>query len=371
MNHPFIQHTPRTRYEEDFKKFEFVEDPEQRAAVAHLQTLFEDLLAHTPPAPTWAQKLGLKQKPAIEPVKGLYFWGGVGRGKTYLVDMFYDCLPFDQKLRMHFHRFMQRVHNERKSLSEQQDPLAVIAQQMADETRVLCFDEFVVSDVADAVILAKLLDKLFALGVTLVATSNVEPKELYKGGLQRDLFLPAIDLIYTHTNVVNIDAGVDYRLRFLDKAETYFTPLGDNAQQGMVYNFEHLAPEPGTQQGVINIEGRDMNYVRRADGVIWFTFDELCDGPRSQNDYIEIARCFHSVLIADVPIMDKLKEDQARRFINLIDVLYDHSVKLIISAQSEPQELYQGTKVEFEFQRTLSRLQEMQSHDYLALSHKA
>jgi len=189
--------------------------------------------------------------------------------------------------------------------------------------------------------------------------------------LQRDLFLPAIDLIYEHTDVVNIDSGIDYRLRFLDKAETYFTPLGEEAQKGMHYNFEHLSPEPGVENATIIVEGRELTSVKRADGVIWFNFAELCDGPRSQNDYIELARCFHSILLSDVPVLDRLKEDQARRFINLVDVFYDHSVKLIISAQVSATELYQGSRVEFEFQRTISRLQEMQSHDYLALSHKA
>ena len=365
-----MEQTPLSRYQADLKKPDFVEDAAQLLAVEHLQSLYDNLLAHAPSEPSWLQKVGLKKAPTITPVKGLYFWGGVGRGKTYLVDTFFECLPFEQKLRMHFHRFMHRVHTERKALAEQQDPLAVIAEQLAAEARVLCFDEFVVNDVADAVILVKLLEHLFARGVSLVATSNVEPKELYKGGLQRDLFLPAIDMIYAHTEVVNIDSGTDYRLRFLDKAEIYFTPLGDDAQHGMTYNFEHLAPEHGTQQGVIKVEGRDLEYIRRADGVIWFTFDELCEGPRSQNDYIEIARTFQSVLISDIPMLDKLKEDAARRFINLVDVLYDHNVKLIVSAAAPPSEIYNGSKVEFEFQRTVSRLQEMGSHDYLALQHK-
>ncbi len=362
--------TPIGRYENDLNKPDFLEDAAQRMAVEHLQRLFEELVAQTPPPPTFLQKLGLQKIENPKPVKGLYFWGGVGRGKTYLVDTFFECLPFENKLRMHFHRFMQRVHTERKALSEQQDPLKIVADQLASEARVLCFDEFVVNDVADAVILVKLMERLFDHGVSLVATSNVEPKELYLGGLQRDLFLPAIDMIYDHTEVVNIDSGIDYRLRFLDKAEIYFSPLGDDAHHGMTYNFEHLAPEHGTQQGVINVEGRDLEYIRRADGVIWFTFDELCDGPRSQNDYIELARCFQSMLISEVPVLDKLKEDQARRFINLVDVLYDHSVKLIISAAAPVLDLYTGSKVEFEFQRTVSRLQEMQSHDYLALRHK-
>jgi len=182
--------------------------------------------------------------------------------------------------------------------------------------------------------------------------------------------LPAIDMIYEYTDVVNIDSGIDYRLRFLDKAETYFTPLDQKAQQGMQYNFEHLSPEPGIENATIVVEGRELTSIKRADGVIWFDFDELCDGPRSQNDYIELAVCFHSILLSKVPQMGRLQEDQARRFINLVDVLYDHSVNLIISAEVAVSDLYTGTRVAFEFKRTMSRLQEMQSHDYLALSHK-
>ena len=362
--------TPLSRYQLDLTRPDFEKDPAQQLAVENLQRLYDELLTVKPQKSSLFQRLGLTEREAVRPVQGVYFWGGVGRGKTYLVDTFFDCLPFENKLRMHFHRFMHRIHNERKELRDQADPLAIIAKQLAKEARVLCFDEFVVNDVADAVILVKLMEVLFAEGVSLVATSNVEPKNLYKGGLQRDLFLPAIDMIYKYTDVVNIDSGIDYRLRFLDKAETYFTPLDQKAQKGMQYNFEHLSPEPGTDNATIVVEGRELTSIKRADGVIWFDFDELCDGPRSQNDYIELARCFHSILLSNVPILDRLKEDQARRFINLVDVFYDHSVKLIISAQAPAVELYQGKRVEFEFKRTISRLQEMQSHDYLALSHK-
>lgn len=364
-----MANTPLSRYQQDLQKPEFAEDPAQLLAVQHLQRLYDELLAQAPQTTGWLARFGIG-KSKLEPVMGLYFWGGVGRGKTYLVDTFFDCLPFDDKLRMHFHRFMHRVHLERKALRDQADPLVIIGKQLAREARVLCFDEFVVNDVADAVILVKLMRVLFDEGVTLVATSNVEPDNLYLGGLQRDLFLPAIAMIHQYTEVVNIDSGIDYRLRFLDKAETYFTPVNQAALDGMHYNFDHLAPEPGVADALIEVEGRELRSIRRADGVIWFTFAELCDGPRSQNDYIELARCFHSILLSEVPVMDRLMEDQARRFINLVDVLYDHSVKLIISAEAPVQELYCGTRVAFEFQRTMSRLQEMQSHDYLALSHK-
>jgi len=361
--------TPLSRYQLDLQKPEFEPDPAQKLAVENLQRLFDELLLQAPKKKSWLVKFGFSEE-VVRPVQGLYFWGGVGRGKTYLVDTFFECLPFDEKLRMHFHRFMHRVHLERKQLRDQEDPLVIIGKKLASEARVLCFDEFVVNDVADAVILVKLMRVLFDEGVSLVATSNVEPKNLYLGGLQRDLFMPAIDMIYDYTDVVNIDSGIDYRLRFLDKAETYFTPLDSEAEKGMRYNFDHLAPDDGVAHKTIEVEGRELTFLRRGDGVIWFDFAELCDGPRSQNDYIELAVCFHSILLSNVPIMDRLQEDQARRFINLVDVFYDHSVKLIVSAEAPVDKLYQGTRVEFEFQRTISRLQEMQSHDYLALSHK-
>ncbi|MFT5573117.1 MAG: cell division protein ZapE [Cryomorphaceae bacterium] len=362
--------TPLSRYQRDLQNPEFEADPAQKVAVENLQRLFDELVAEKPTRPNLLQKIGLSKAKVKPPIQGLYFWGGVGRGKTYLVDTFFECLPFDEKLRMHFHRFMHRIHLERKNLREQRNPLEIIAKQLASETRILCFDEFVVNDVADAVILVKLMRTLFDQGVTLVATSNVEPKNLYKGGLQRDLFMPAIDMIYQYTNVINIDSGVDYRLRFLDKADTYFWPIGASAEQGMQYNFEHLAPDDGIENATIEVEGRELTSIKRTDGVIWFDFAELCDGPRSQNDYIELARCFNSILLSNIPILDRLHEDQARRLINLVDVFYDHNVKLIVSAAAPAKELYVGTRVAFEFQRTISRLQEMQSHDYLALSHK-
>lgn len=362
--------TPLSRYRQDLLSPDFEADHAQQLAVENLQRLYDELSSQLKPKVGLFERLGITSAKPKEPVRGLYFWGGVGRGKTYLVDTFYECLPFENKLRMHFHRFMRRVHNERKLLKDQADPLLIVGRKLASEARVLCFDEFVVNDVADAVILVKLMRVLFDEGVSLVATSNVEPKNLYLGGLQRDLFIPAIDMIYQYCEVINIDSGIDYRLRFLDKAETFFSPINQASDDGMENNFKHLAPDAGKNNATIDVEGRELNSIRRSDGVIWFEFDELCDGPRSQNDYIELARCFHSILLSNVPVMDRLKEDQARRFINLVDVFYDHNVKLIVSAEAPAIELYVGTRVAFEFQRTISRLQEMQSHDYLALSHK-
>ena len=256
-----VKDTPLSRYQQDLTRPEFEKDDAQLLAVENLQRLYDELVAFKPEKENLFQRLGLADKKSQRLVHGLYFWGGVGRGKTYLVDTFFDCLPFENKLRMHFHRFMRRVHNERKELRDQADPLVIIGKQLAKEARVLCFDEFVVNDVADAVILVKLMEVLFAEGVSLVATSNVEPKNLYKGGLQRDLFLPAIDLIYQYTDVVNIDSGIDYRLRFLDKAETYFTPINSKAEKGMQYNFENLSPEPGVENAVIEVEGLSLIHI--------------------------------------------------------------------------------------------------------------
>ena len=370
--------TPLSCYQEDLKKPNFRKDDAQRIAVENLQRLFDDILAAEPEKVSFWSKL-LNKKPDITPIKGLYFWGGVGRGKTYLVDTFYHCLPLKpnaEKKRIHFHVFMQEVHNALKNLRDEKDPLKLVARKMAFlpngcKLRILCFDEFVVADVADAVILGKLMTYLFSMGVTLVATSNAEPKELYKHGLQRDLFLPAIDLLYQHTHVVNIDGGVDYRLAFLQKANIYFTPIDAESEKGLAYNFSELAPEDGKPNHPIDVLGRELHTKRWADGVVWFGFQELCETSRSQNDYIEIARRFHTMILEKIPIFDEYKEDSARRLINLIDIFYEHNVKLIISAAAPASALYVGKnpQVRFEFDRTVSRLTEMQSVEYLAKGH--
>ncbi len=370
--------SPLSCYEADLKKPNFRPDDAQRLAVEHLQRLYEELLTIAPQKKSFFAKL-FDQDASITPIKGLYFWGGVGRGKTYLVDTFYHCLPLApnaEKKRIHFHVFMQEVHHSLKKLRDKKDPLQIVAKKMVEPAndvrlRVLCFDEFVVADVADAVILGKLMTYLFSMGVTLVATSNAEPKHLYKHGLQRDLFLPAIDLLYTHTEVVNIDGGVDYRLAFLEKADIYFSPLNTDAQKGLAYNFSELAPEEGKPNHPIEVLGRVLQTKRWADGVVWFEFAELCETPRSQNDYIELARRFHTLLLENVPVFDQYKEDSARRLINLIDVFYEHNVKLILSAEAHAAQLYIGRnpQVKFEFDRTVSRLTEMQSIEYLGKAH--
>ncbi|MFT6758303.1 MAG: cell division protein ZapE [Chitinophagales bacterium] len=363
--------TPLEHYQRDLKSVGFNYDPSQEAAVKHLQRLYDDLVA----APKlkeglWAEikrKLGMKRQ-HIAPVKGLYFWGGVGRGKTYLMDNFYECLPFDDKLRTHFHRFMRRVHSELNDFSGEQDPLKLVAQRLAKETRVICFDEFFVADITDAMILAGLFESLFSHGVTLVATSNIVPDGLYKNGLQRARFLPAIELIKTHTDIVNVDGGVDYRLRALEQAELFHWPLDIAADQSLLKSFESLAPEEGHADINIEIEGRPIASRWVADDVVWFDFPAVCDGPRSQNDYIELAREFHAVLISNVPQFSNL-DDQARRFVHLVDEFYDRNVKLVLSAEVKLEALYLSGNLSFEFERTVSRLLEMQSHDYLAKGH--
>lgn len=365
--------TPLARYQADLASPEFSHDAAQAEAVRHTQRLYEKLMAPPPSAqPGWRERLlawtGRRPAPP-KPIKGLYLWGGVGRGKTYVVDCFYDCLPFEDKLRVHFHRFMHHVHGELKELREVQDPLAMVADRLRQRTRIICFDEFHVSDICDAMLLGNLLKALFERGVSLVATSNEAPDRLYWGGLQRDRFLPAIDLIKRHTRVLKVDGGVDYRLRALEQAEIYHSPLDEAADRSLAESFSHLAPEPGQPNQTLEVEGRPIPAVRLADGVAWFEFEALCGGPRAASDYIELARCFQTVLLAGIPQMDDRDNDRARRFIHLVDEFYDRNVKLICSAATTPEALYSGTALAAPFQRTVSRLREMQSHEYLSRRH--
>ena len=308
----------------------------------------------------------------LAPVQGLYFWGGVGRGKTYLMDSFFDSLPFEMKMRAHFHRFMRRVHAELKSLKGKKNPLNMVADNIADEARVICFDEFFVSDIADAMLLGKLFELLFARQVTLVATSNVEPDELYSNGLQRQRFLPAIELLKQHTNIINVDSGIDYRLRSLEQAEFYHFPLGFAADKVLTEAFEVFCPllSEAVVDVKLEVESRQIQCRRLGKEVVWFDFNVICSTPRSQNDYIELSREFHAVLVSNVPVMGKKNEDQARRFINLVDEFYDRSVKLVLSAEVSLMLLYEDGALNFEFRRTRSRLLEMQSYEYLARPHQ-
>ncbi|MDX1457991.1 MAG: cell division protein ZapE [Marinobacter sp.] len=363
--------TPWERYQQDLKRPDFQKDPAQEDAVRRLQSLYDKLVfAETRRQKTMSRLRRRLNKGRQEPVKGLYFWGGVGRGKTYLMDTFYEALPFERKMRVHFHRFMQRVHNELKALKGQKNPLDIVSKRFADETCVICFDEFFVSDIGDAMILATLMDGLFSRGVTLVCTSNIVPDGLYKDGLQRARFLPAIELVKKHTDVVNVDGGVDYRLRTLEQAELYHCPLDAEANDSLARSYEGLALEAASHTLNLEVNGRKLRAIRHADDVVWFDFKELCDGPRSQNDYIELAREFHAIIISNVPVLGGEKDDQARRFINMVDEFYDRNVKVIMSAAAPITELYAGGRLSFEFERTESRLLEMQSHEYLEAPHK-
>jgi len=360
---------PLERYRLELQRPGFLHDPAQERAILELQRVYEELTAE-PPRGRLRRLVSLVAGDQSAPVAGLYLWGGVGRGKTHLMDLFFESIPFDDRLRTHFHRFMQRVHHELRDCAGEKNPLKLIGARIAAEARLLCFDEFFVADITDAMLLAGLFEELFSRGVTLVTTSNVPPDDLYKDGLQRARFLPAIAMLKRHTRVFNVDGGIDHRLRLLEQAELYHCPLDDKADESLMRSFSSLAPETPVAGRVLEVEGRGILSRYCADDVVWFDFAELCDGPRSQNDYIELAREFHAVLVGGVPVFDADKDDQARRFINLVDEFYDRNVKLVLSAAAPLAGLYAGGRLAFEFQRTVSRLMEMQSREYLARAHR-
>ncbi len=358
----------RDIYEESLSREGHVRDPAQSEVIVQLEDLQQRIYRSA--APKYRLLDIIRRKPASRAgVKGLYLWGGVGRGKTFLMDLFFETLDIKQKRRIHFHRMMHDVHSRLQNLGDIENPLDAVAAQIADETRVLCFDEFFVSDIGDAMILGRLLTGLFQRGVTLVATSNASPDDLYKDGLQRQQFLPAIEQIKRHTDLVHMDGDTDYRLRLLQKAGTYLTPDDDRAQQRLEYFFAESATSQVRINVALEINGREIVALKCGKGVAWFEFRSLCDGPRSQADYIEIARWYPSVIVSGVPRLTARREDEARRFIALVDEFYDRRVKLIVSAEATAENLYSGKRLAFEFDRTVSRLVEMQSSDYLALPH--
>lgn len=348
----------------------FRADSAQSEAVELLQRVGVDLLARDTTVGLLGRLRHRFRRTAVAPVNGAYLWGGVGRGKTFVMDLFFDHLAGVPKLRYHFHRLMYRVHRQLGRLRQHEAPLEMVAEELAQNARVICFDEFFVSDIADAMILGNLLDALFKRGVTLVATSNIAPEDLYRDGLQRARFLPAIDLIRTHTHVLKLDAGVDYRLRVLEHAEIFHLVSNPEAGSWLLNWFDALAPGAGTDGSTIEINGRDLATIRRSDGIVWFDFEALCGGPRSQDDYIEIARTFGTVMVSDMPVLDEYREDQARRFVALVDELYDRRVKLIMTAAVPLEGLYRGKRLTREFERTSSRLREMQSTAYLGAEHR-
>ncbi|WP_298440898.1 cell division protein ZapE [uncultured Ferrimonas sp.] len=364
--------TPKELYLQDLARPEFQHDPAQAAAVEQLQRLYQQFVERPSVSAErrWWQKWWQQPEQATAP-QGLYFWGGVGRGKTYLVDTFFQCLPTERKLRVHFHRMMQRVHQELNDLKGQQDPLVIVAERLAAEAEIICFDEFFVSDITDAMLLAGLLEHLFARGVVLVATSNIPPQLLYRNGLQRQRFMPAIELIETHCDVFELDSGVDYRLRTLEQAEIYHYPLDAAANANLQRYFTQLGHDEAQPESSIEILGRHIDIIREGEGVLMVDFNALCNGPRGQADYIELARLYHTVLVRDVRCMGQAHsgDDVGRRFIAMVDEFYERNVKLIVSAEVALDDLYSGGQLAFEFKRCQSRLTEMQSHDYLAKPH--
>jgi cell division protein ZapE len=358
----------RKAYEDSLTREGHVRDSAQLDVILKLEDLQRRIQQHKP---SRRRLFGCLRKSDTDGIKGLYLWGGVGRGKTFLMDLFFDSLKVEDKKRIHFHRMMHDVHDRLRALGDIEDPLDSVADSIAAEIRVLCFDEFFVSDIADAMLLGRLLDGLFRRGVTLVATSNSRPDDLYPGGLQRQRFLPAIDLLNHHTDVVHMDSGMDYRLRLLKKAGTFLTPDDLPAHKKLNFFFDESANSQIRSNHCLEINGRSILARKCAKGIAWFDFDALCDGPRSQSDYIELARWYPSVILSGVPVLDPMREDQTRRFIALVDEFYDRRVKLIISAAAKAESLYTGKRLSFEFERTVSRLIEMQSSEYLALPHLA
>ena len=368
--------TPAALYRRSIDLGEVMPDAAQAAVIDRLDQLFERAMKRQTPSSGLVKDVlgkwfGLSSSAVAGSVRGLYIWGGVGRGKTMMMDMFCSALPAERRQRMHFHRFMRRVHDALGRHSGQANPLLKVADEIAAGGDILCFDEFFVSDIGDAMILGEVMTALFQRGVSLIATSNVEPVNLYKNGLQRSRFLPAIDQIYAYCDVHEIDPGQDFRLRTLQQAKLYHHPLGDKAQQSLLAGFSALAAELEKDNVKLRIENRMIEAVKVAGDVAWFDFPSICEGPRSQNDYIELATLFTTVLVSNIPLLDASREDAARRFISLVDEFYDRRVKLIVSADQPITTLYQGQRLTFEFERTQSRLLEMQSEAYLSEAHVA
>jgi cell division protein ZapE len=355
----------RAAYEAELRVRGYQSDPAQLRAVDAMERCAADWAAYKAKRSNALKKL--ISKPPIP--RGVYMFGGVGRGKSFLMDCFFNAVPIKRKTRLHFHEFMREVHRELRELQGTVNPLDELGARMAKRYKLICFDEFHVADVTDAMILHRLLDALFKAGVGFVTTSNFHPDGLYPDGLHRDRILPAIELLKDRLEVINVDNGTDYRQRTLTHIELYHCPLGEQADAAMATAFDQLA-EMADQDPVMQIESRQIAAKRRAGGVIWFDFRTLCGGPRSQNDYLEIATQYHTLLLSNVPQMQVRQASEARRFTWLIDVLYDRRVKLVVSAAVPPEQLYTEGPMSHEFPRTVSRLTEMQSAEFLALEHR-
>jgi cell division protein ZapE len=342
-----------------------VADAAQQTAAERLQAFYDGLVALKAKRRTALRKLLVHP----ELPKGVWFWGGVGRGKSFLMDCFFDAVPYQRKRRVHFHAFMREIHERLKTLKNEADPLAKVATQVAKETRLMCFDEFHVSDIADAMILSRLMQAMFDAGVVFCITSNYPPDGLYPNGLQRDRLLPTIALLNEKLDVIRIDAGIDYRLRALEQAAVYLLPADGNPDTLLMHTFSQVAHGEGHARP-IEVLGREIPVIHRAPGVAWLNFAVLCGGPRSQNDYLDLSHRFHTIFISGIPKMGADMANEARRFTWLVDVCYDHRVKLVMAAAVPVEELYVSGPQAVEFTRTVSRLIEMRSHEYLASAHR-
>ncbi len=357
--------SPAERYSQALSSGQFLPDEAQAQAVQELDRVWHELIHRYK-----ASKKAFRRFRRQTAPRGVYMWGGVGRGKTWLMDQFFESIPFRRKLRMHFHHFMQHVHRELNKLSGQRNPLDLVADQIYKDAVIICFDEFFVSNVTDAMILSDLFQKLFQRGITLVATSNIAPDGLYKNGIHRDRFLPTIEMVKKNCVVLNVDAGVDYRLRVLKQAQLFKAPLSHEAQQWIAQRFSALTQTQVQSQESIIINNRIVETIGHTEDVLWCEFSELCLKPRSPSDFIEIANIYNTVLVSNVPHLTDQINDATRRFIYLVDEFYDRGVKLLLTSQDDIINIYHGEKLAFEIERTRSRLLEMQSDEYLHSEHK-
>ena len=361
----FTPLSPAERYAQALASGQFMPDDAQAQAVHELERVWQELIQRYK-----ASKKAFRRFRRQTAPQGVYMWGGVGRGKTWLMDQFYDSIPFRRKTRMHFHHFMQHVHRELNKLSGQRNPLDSVADQIYKDAVVICFDEFFVSNVTDAMILSDLFQKLFHRGITLVATSNIAPDGLYKNGIHRDRFIPTIEMVKKHCQVLNVDAGVDYRLRVLKQAQLFKSPLTHDNQNWMAQRFSALTNTQHHSSEPIIINQRVVETIAHTEDVLWCEFSELCFKPRSPADFIEIANIYNTVLVSNVPHLTDFLSEGTRRFIYLVDEFYDRGVKLLLTSEDSIIEIYQGEKLAFEIERTRSRLLEMQSDDYLNEEHR-
>ncbi|BCT88859.1 MULTISPECIES: cell division protein ZapE [Acinetobacter] len=357
--------SPAERYAQALSSGQFMPDDAQAMAVHELNRTWLELIQRFKASKKAFRRFRRQTSP-----KGVYMWGGVGRGKTWLMDQFYESIPFRRKTRMHFHHFMQHVHRELNKLSGQRNPLDLVADQIYKDAVVICFDEFFVSNVTDAMILSDLFQKLFERGITLVATSNIAPDGLYKNGIHRDRFLPTIEMVKKNCVILNVDAGVDYRLRVLKQAQLFKYPLTHDNKNWLAHRYTALTQTQTSSQESIIINNRIVETVAHTEDVLWCEFSELCLKPRSPADFIEIANIYNTVLVSNVPHLTDFLNDATRRFIYLVDEFYDRGVKLLLTSEDNIVDLYKGERLAFEIERTRSRLLEMQSDEYLHSEHR-